>query len=120
MKRQVIASTLLIFATVCHSKEPVENLSIATAKAAVSRKMKDPSSTQFRELTLYDHNGIMIVCGEVNAKNSYGAYDGYFPFVSVDGAVFTADSTDDPHVLSAFEGAHAMFCSGQPVLSVAQ
>lgn len=44
--------------------------------------MKDPSSTQFRRLqavTLKD--GTVRVCGEVNAKNSFGGYNGFSPFV---------------------------------------
>lgn len=51
-------------------------------KKLVANSMKDPSSVQFRNLRrkndrFNDHN---IVCGEVNAKNSYGGYVGFVPF----------------------------------------
>ncbi len=43
--------------------------------------MKDPDSAKFRNWAAYEvSNGDRIVCGEVNAKNSYGAYVGFDPF----------------------------------------
>jgi len=55
-------------------------------KAAVSEDFKDPGSAQFRKIELMDGRnakqpGEGIYCGEVNAKNSYGAYTGFMPFV---------------------------------------
>lgn len=47
------------------------------AKKAVLAKLKDPDSAQFRNIRAADG----WVCGEVNAKNSYGGYTGYSGFV---------------------------------------
>ncbi len=46
-------------------------------------KFKDPSSVQFRSLRLYGGSGAdepLAVCGEVNARNSYGGYIGFSRF----------------------------------------
>lgn len=49
------------------------------AKRAISDKFKDPDSVKFRDLYLAN-KGLPTLCGEVNAKNSYGAYTGYKGF----------------------------------------
>jgi hypothetical protein len=49
---------------------------IKTAEEAASRELKDPQSAQFRDVTIRDRT----VCGEMNAKNAYGAYVGFEPF----------------------------------------
>lgn len=47
----------------------------------VSSEMKDPYSTQFQNL-YKSAQGDKYVCGEVNAKNTYGAYVGFTLFVA--------------------------------------
>lgn len=57
---------------------------IEVAKASIAKKMMDPNSVQFRNLTYVEsalrkddepvRHGL---CGEVNAKNSYGGYVGF-------------------------------------------
>ncbi|MFG0787916.1 hypothetical protein [Delftia tsuruhatensis] len=57
---------------------------VAKAKTAVSRDFKDPEGARFRDVGIYKSTtgkGGVSVCGEVNAKNSYGAYVGYKRFV---------------------------------------
>lgn len=51
---------------------------ISDAKAAVRAMAKDPDSVQFRNETVRFTGD---VCGEYNAKNSFGAYVGFRPFV---------------------------------------
>lgn len=49
----------------------------------VRAKLKDPSSAIFRNV--YFHRGVdnlPITCGEVNSKNSFGAYGGFQKFIS--------------------------------------
>lgn len=46
-------------------------------KKATAAQLKDPSSAQFRNV----QQGGGLVCGEVNGKNSYGAYSGFKMFV---------------------------------------
>ena len=53
---------------------------IGEKRKLVTSSLKDPSSSQFR-------NEIMKsgwLCGEVNSKNSYGAYTGFTRFVALD------------------------------------
>ncbi|WP_103728931.1 hypothetical protein [Novosphingobium sp. HII-3] len=63
------------------------------AKEAVSRNLKDPEATQFRDVrTCFKDPG--IVMGEFNGKNSYGAYVGFASFYYVDGRVVLASDDD--------------------------
>ncbi len=58
--------------------------------------MKDPSSAQFREMKRQGP----LICGEINAKNSYGAYAGFQPFLVWDGKAMVAkDGTELNDVL---------------------
>lgn len=59
----------LVCLTSCSSEEQTAADKIKTVVAA---KMKDPDSAKFSGLRL---NGT-VLCGEVNAKNSFGAYAG--------------------------------------------
>ena len=58
----------------------------AEAKRFVANRMKDPGSVQFRSVRSYSGG---VVCGESNAKNEYGGYTGFKPFVYVDGPRYT-------------------------------
>lgn len=49
---------------------------INSAKKAVEKNLKDPSSAQYRNLI--SKGG--MVCGEVNSKNSMGGYAGFEEF----------------------------------------
>ncbi|UBQ43968.1 hypothetical protein [Comamonas thiooxydans] len=62
---------------------------ISKAQKAVQAKLKDPDSAKFGEAFVLVHeenpgedSGIRKVCGDVAAKNSYGAYDGRIRFVA--------------------------------------
>ena len=55
----------------------------------VASELNDPSSAQFRNVTL--NRNTRTVCGEVNAKNAYGGYVGFRWFArteGVGGAIF--------------------------------
>lgn len=52
---------------------------IADAKAMLTRDFKDPSSATYRGLFI-SKKGMTALCGEINAKNSYGAYVGFRRF----------------------------------------
>lgn len=49
---------------------------------AVANKMKDPNSAEFRDWHAFQSQKGLLVCGEVNAKNSYGGYVGFTHFVA--------------------------------------
>ena len=55
---------------------------IAEARKSVVINFKDPDSAKFRNEVIYHNSGLTTshhkaVCGEVNSKNSYGAYTGF-------------------------------------------
>lgn len=52
----------------------------------IKGQLKDPESARFRNVfvsnTIYISDDTPMVCGEVNAKNSFGGYTGFKRFVS--------------------------------------
>jgi hypothetical protein len=52
---------------------------IAGAEETIRYNMKDPSSVMLRDTQL-SHDG-KVVCGQVNARNSYGGYVGFNRFI---------------------------------------
>jgi hypothetical protein len=65
---------------------------------AVKERMKDADSAKFRSERMYwsddQAHPVMSLCGEVNAKNSYGGYTGFRGFISTgDGRIFFEDDT---------------------------
>jgi len=52
-------------------------------RAALEETLKDSESARFRQIKHKPSGsrGIWTICGEVNAKNGYGGYAGYEPFV---------------------------------------
>jgi len=52
--------------------------SIEGAEAAVAYSLIDPSSAQFRNITLHDDTA----CGEVNGKSRMGGYIGFVRFIA--------------------------------------
>ena len=81
-------------------KAPVPDARAEEAKSAVRALLKDPGSAQFRNIYSRGMGGKPIpgaaVCGEVNAKNSYGGYIGFTRFYqSKPGERATLWSTED-------------------------
>lgn len=70
MNRTIPALALLCLAA-CNSDE-------RAAQSLVASRMKDPASVQFRNVTSHVDG---YVCGELNARNGYGAYAGFQHFV---------------------------------------
>lgn len=60
----------------------------AEAKRDISRSLKDPSSAQWQDLFVSRSEGgeHLALCGEMNARNSYGGYTGFKRFFWVEGA----------------------------------
>lgn len=72
--------------TVPGYKRPSDAEALAAAKGVLARSLKDPEAARFSELsrrTTQNARGepTDVVCGLVNAKNSFGAYIGTKPFV---------------------------------------
>lgn len=67
--------SLLVFIALIAGCQPNEK---KAAQDFISKDFIDPSSAQFRNETQKDG----VLCGEVNSKNSFGAYTGFKRFVS--------------------------------------
>ncbi|MCW5669763.1 MAG: hypothetical protein KIT86_08880 [Hydrogenophaga sp.] len=52
------------------------------AKVVIADQLRDPGSAQFRSLRVASYAGGVLVCGEVNAKNSFGGYAGFVRFIA--------------------------------------
>ncbi|WBU55883.1 hypothetical protein [Paracoccus sediminicola] len=52
-------------------------------QSSITDQLKDPDAALFRNLRVYELSGGQgrVLCGELNGKNSFGAYVGYEPFV---------------------------------------
>lgn len=71
-----------------------ESQLIEKVKSVASRDLKDPDSAKFRAVSINRSGGAFVVCGELNAKNSYGGYVGYERFAA------SAESvTKDPYAI---------------------
>jgi hypothetical protein len=122
MKKKIITSTLLIsllvFGGCGKSKAQKEAEAVKAAEAAskaeaelearkeaqiraqtiktlqdkVVETMKDPASVQFRSVHLGSTDDTL--CGEVNAKNSYGGYVGFRPFIVINDQVIITAPTE--------------------------
>jgi hypothetical protein len=72
------------------------------AKAAAAARLKDPGSAQFRSLfvsrgRLYVNDVLttpLRLCGEVNARNSFGGYVGFRRFVAWGGSPIVEKDDD--------------------------
>lgn len=71
---------------------------VRTEKERVKASLKDPESARFSSLYLAkrrsDGPKEIVLCGEVNAKNSYGGYSGARAFISSPSMVYLGDQID--------------------------
>lgn len=67
--------------TTAQLKTKKESAVISSTKDAAKQNLKDPSSAQFRNVRIVSWGSQKLVCGEINAKNSYGGYVGFKRFV---------------------------------------
>jgi len=59
-----------------------EQVTISAGKEAVKANLKDPNSAEFKNIRLVKYLNGHVVCGSVNAKNSFGGYTGFTPFIA--------------------------------------
>lgn len=84
---------------------------IELSQQSVRDALKDPSSAQFRNVTVRKSEAGRVVCGEVNAKNSYGGYVGFRQFVAgVAGADTESTDTEYPNITRAANAGITMAC----------
>ena len=82
MKWSFALVSCLLVLTSC---KPSADKAIELAKNEIASNMKDPDSAKFRYMRFIEagkNNDTIggFVCGNVYAKNSYGAYAGFSPF----------------------------------------
>ena len=66
--------------------QPVHWPSVLAARF-VSASLKDPASAQYEDVTYRKRRGLNVLCGRVNAKNSFGGYTGFRQFIAVNSLV---------------------------------
>ncbi|MBQ4854060.1 hypothetical protein IMW82_05180 [Rhodanobacter sp. B2A1Ga4] len=92
--RNIFVGAALAFAIVSpafaadHSATP-KQLTVVKSAFSEVQTLKDPDSVKLKNVRISKDN----VCGEVNAKNSYGAYVGYTTFY---GMYFAKDKDGNP------------------------
>jgi hypothetical protein len=77
------------------------NVAENEAELAVRATLKDPESARFTDLRSFNLGGSLVVCGYVNAKNSFGGYVGKKPFYIDKGENYYQDKSLDgrPHII---------------------
>ena len=99
MIRFILPLLLAAGVTGCQFIPGTESHTVAKAKSAVAAKLKDPTSAQFSDIKVVEGG----VCGQVNGKNSYGAYEGNTGFVWSVGRAHIEDVSATPDVNSQLE-----------------
>lgn len=87
---------------------------VAAAKSVLVRDFKDPNSAQFRDTYVSAMSDAAIaLCGEVNAKNSYGAYIGFKKFlvIQINGEPISQGKIASDEVDVVFDTLFKGYCS---------
>ena len=63
----------------------------------VGSSLKDSSSAQWGPAVYMTHNGLPVLCGSVNAKNSFGGRNGMVRFISLGTPQTTWFQGQTPH-----------------------
>lgn len=80
---------------------------IERGKSAARERMKDPDSVKFRNVYFNEgREGVPVACGEINAKNGFGAMAGYQRFISAGRQDLTFIESD----VKDFQVAWRRFC----------
>lgn len=74
------AAGIILCAYPAHAARPLTAQEKAAVEKAVKEKLKDPDSAKFKWPDLVNEKG--GYCGLVNARNSYGGYSGFTPFMA--------------------------------------
>lgn len=88
---RVFALTALCGQSACNPAADAE----AQARRLLEMTLPDAGAARFQNVRLLDATGpeggkARVICGEVNAKNRLGAYDGYRRFIAVPSEGFAA------------------------------
>lgn len=87
--KSLLAITALVFLYGCNRSEDSEvgatpkmdeQALIEQAKSQIRRELNDPDSARFQNMRWKTKESLVLLCGEVSAKNAFGTYTGYAPF----------------------------------------
>jgi len=79
MKTVITITACLLILAGCQDSEENRLFTVANAaKNSIAARYKDPDAVLFKDLKLDWHQ--QHICGELNAKNGFGAYTGYEMF----------------------------------------
>jgi hypothetical protein len=83
----LILAVAVLVPSFSDSKTTLATMYVKKLQVAIVEKLKDPDSAKFRNIRLVDGRdaktpGEGIYCGEVNAKNEFGGYVGFMPFIA--------------------------------------
>jgi hypothetical protein len=84
----ITCTTLALFVAACDEPSPADKQRmddhnyILDNQDRLKNRLKDPESAQFRNVFISSISGKRVVCGEVNARNSYGGLMGFERFVA--------------------------------------
>lgn len=73
----------------------------AQIEAFVGQRLKDPESAKYSNIRWHNKPYYAIACGTVNAKNSFGAYEGPTDFIKYSGFGVRFERPGDPVSLGA-------------------
>lgn len=103
-----IISALIFLLPISGFSQGIDKKSQSIAVSEIKSKLKDPMSAIFEKFSSFkDAKNYKRICGNVNAKNSYGGYVGFVPFLVVTIADVPLESmlgTDEAtvtHILNA-------------------
>lgn len=68
---------------------------IASVERFVGKRLKDPTTAIYSDIRVHPDPAFFVACGEVNAKNSFGAYEGNTFFVKYTGLGVRFAQPDD-------------------------
>ncbi len=109
--RTIVATILVLSASVAIAGQFAGTPSakevawIDTQKGLLKARLKDPKSAQYRNLRVAYYKGkTPIVCGDVNAKSSFGGYMGYQRWIGADvaGTFLESDVADFGNLWNTF------------------
>lgn len=77
MGKYCVGTLITLLALAGHAAPQVNQNAL---RAAMSDSLKDSESARFKDIKLKQDGDIWLICGQVNSKNSFGAYPGFSPF----------------------------------------
>ena len=113
----LVAASMAIAMSACSKSDPnaapemPEKELIEQAKTQIRDSLRDPDSAKFRNMRWETKESLVLLCGEVNAKNAFGAYAGYEPFHAVQPGLIEKARYDPSAPLVIQMGDHEV-CSG--------